>query len=101
MFFDVRSLANDVSGETPFYKMFGRNMSTKLFCLSVGGQGIVYNRSGNVRAEYSKRRAVVRNFRPGELDLLRKDCREPFKFKASYGRLEPTLTKWTWMAEVV
>lgn len=80
--FDVRSSANDVTGETPFYRMFGREMSTKLSYLSVDGECYVKSRSRDVRAEYSRRRAVVKNFRPGEMVMVRKVCREPFKFKA-------------------
>ena len=80
--FDLRSSANNVTGETPFYRMFRREMSTKLSYLSVDGEGNVKSRSRDMRAEYSKRRAVVKNFKPGEMVMVRKVCGEPFQFKA-------------------
>ena len=76
---DVRSNPNDVTGESPFFRMFCREMNSKLSLLSISGDDRVVGRSRDLVKEYALRKSVVKDFKPGETVLLRKSRKEPYK----------------------
>lgn len=78
--FDVRSSANDVTGESPYFRLFGREMSTKLSLTSVGDFRVV-GRKRNLKEEYLSRKAVNKHYEPGQTVFVRKLVKEPYKYE--------------------
>ena len=79
--FDVRSSPNDMNGETPFYRLFGKEMSSKLSRIAVSSNGKVVGRRRMARTEYAGRRSVRKSHEPGQSVLVRKLAKEPYRWK--------------------
>ena len=76
--FCIRSTPNDVTGQTPFFRLYGREMNTKLAKLGVSPTKPVSSRTRDVAAEYSKRWSTVKHYTPGQRVLVRKQPGQPY-----------------------
>ena len=76
--YDLRSSTNDVTGETPFYRLFGRDMDTRLSRIRDGPTKQVTSRPRNVAQEYRKKWSVHRNYKIGSSVAMRKGDGTPF-----------------------
>lgn len=75
--YDIRSSPSDVTGETPFSRLFNRPMSTKLSCLN-GVPRSPNCRNRDVQSEYAKRYSRSRIYEDGQRVLIRKGDGKPF-----------------------
>ena len=64
--FCIRSTPNDVMGQTPFFRLYSREMNTKLVTLGVSPTKPVSSRMRDVAAEYSKCWSTVKHYTPGQ-----------------------------------
>lgn len=95
--YDIRSSPNDITGETPFMRLFNRPMSTKLAQLNDQDAAPVM-RKRNVDSEYAKRWASKdKNYKPGQSVLVRKGDRQPFDVQ---GIIKRTIGKYTYVVEI-
>ncbi len=78
---NVRSTANDITGASPHFRMFNREMRTKLTSLAINARNIrVTNRKRNAAVEYAKKRSCVQTYRPGQPVFVRKQ-KQPYDFE--------------------
>lgn len=76
---DIRSTPNEVTGETPFYKFFGRSMKTKLSRLAITDDLRPTCCKRNIVSEYSKRGGCKKSYNAGDTVFLRKGDKTCFK----------------------
>ena len=79
---DIRSSPHEMTGETPFHRLFGRQMRTKLSLLQVGtspekGPAVP---ARDATAEYIRksRKAVHRTYKVGDTVAFRTGMKQPF-----------------------
>ena len=70
--FGIRCSPNDVNGETPYFRMFNREMNTKLSKLQTSPDIQISARKRDVIGEYSKKKSIVRDYEIGQKVLVRK-----------------------------
>ena len=77
--YTIRSSPNDVTGYTPFFRLYGREMSTSLSKLKVTDEPkALVCRPRNVAGEYERKWSIVKSYSPGERVLVRKQNRQPY-----------------------
>ena len=92
--YDIRSSPSDITGETPYFRLFGRPMSTKLSRVNDCSNAPVM-RKRFVKAEYAKRwSSVDKNYQPGEHVLVRKGDGHAFEYR---GLVKRKLGKYTYL----
>ena len=74
---NVRSSPNDVTGETPFYRFYGREMHIKLTKIAMTPTQLVC-RPRNVAREYAAQWSIMKHYEPGQSVLVRKQTRQPY-----------------------
>ena len=84
--YDLRSTPHDVTGETPFFRLFGRPMPTKLSIALQIDSASPTCRTRSAHDEYSKRWHTRKTYRPGDSVLVRKGDRQPFLQKGVISR---------------
>ena len=67
--FDIRATPNDINGHTPFFRLFGREMYTKLSKLAMKDVRVV-GRKRSARNKYAKKQSIVKNYEPGQSVLV-------------------------------
>ena len=76
--FNIRSSPNDVTGKSPFFRLYGREMSTRLSKIAVSQTQVVC-RPRDVSKEYEKKWSITKNYEPGQRVLVRKQEKQPYK----------------------
>ena len=80
--YTMRSSPNDVNGFTPFFRLYGREMSTRLSKLNVMDESKMLTcRPRNVAREYEKKWSIIKSYLPGEKVLVRKQNKQPYLFQ--------------------
>ena len=67
--YDVRSSPSESTGETPFFRLMGRDMRTTLPSLSVGQPSMPKR---DLDALYSSKKGIIRSFQPGDPIYVRR-----------------------------
>ena len=78
--FEVRSTPNEISGCSPFERLFGRPMRTQLSVLVPSGDEPA-TRMKPRKVDYSLRKGVERNYSAGDQVLVRRGKGQPFHYK--------------------
>lgn len=94
--YDIRSSPNDVTGVTPFFRLFHRPMPTKLSRLHDTLKSSSY-RDRNVKNEYAKRFSRSRSYEDGQRVLFRKGEGKPFIHE---GEIQRQVGKYTYLVSV-
>jgi hypothetical protein len=77
--YDIRGSPNDINGETPFFRLFGRAMPTKLSRM-LESEGVTpTSRTRSPENEYKKRWSTIKAYDIGDQVLVRKGDGHPFK----------------------
>ena len=73
----IRSSPNDVTGQTPFFRLYGCEMVAKLTKLTGNNNPIVCH-TQNVASEYKKLWSTTKVYRPGQRVLVWKKHKQPY-----------------------
>lgn len=78
--FNIRSFPHDVTGQTPYFRLYGREMSSKLSKLSLTSGNNATCRKRNIPVEYGKKWTISREYKDGQQVFVRKGKGEPYKY---------------------